>query len=102
VTKDQGGPPTNSGPVAIGSGVPAVKIDSPAVREVFGPPEDDYIVVVNRGSKRGRTGLKESTVWEYLTNDMKPNTLPFVSCQHCMSVVLDNPSKPLTTGELMK
>jgi hypothetical protein len=63
VTKDQGGPPTNSGPVAcFRYGMPAVLIDSPAVREVFGPPEDDDIIVVNRGSKRGRTGLKVSTV----------------------------------------
>jgi hypothetical protein len=87
VIKDQGGPPTNSGPVAIASGMPVVMIDSPAVRELFGPPEDDDILVVNRDSKRGRTGLKVSTVWEYLTNDIKPNTFPFVSCQHCMSAI---------------
>jgi hypothetical protein len=87
VTKDQGGSPTNSGPVAIASGMPVVMIDSPVVREVFGPPEDDDMMVVNRGSKRGRTGLKVSTVWEYLTNDTKPNTLPFASCQHCMSAM---------------
>jgi hypothetical protein len=67
--------------------MPVVMIDSPAVREVFGPPEEEDIIVVNRGSKRGRTGLKVSTVWEYLTYDIKPNTLPFVSCQHCMSAV---------------
>jgi hypothetical protein len=85
VINDQGGPPTNSGPVAIASGMPVVMIDSPAVHEMFEPPEDDDNIVVNRGSKRGRTGLKVSTVWEYLTNDIKPNTLPFVSCQHCMS-----------------
>jgi hypothetical protein len=89
VIKGQGGPPTNSGPVAIDSGMPVVVIDSPVVREVFGPPEDDDITVVNRGSKRGRTGLEVSTVWEYLTNDIKPNTLPFVSCQHCMSAVIE-------------
>jgi hypothetical protein len=87
VTKDQGGPPTNSGPVAIGSGMPVVIIDSPAVREVIGLPEDDDSLFVNRGSKRGRTGLKVSTGWEYLTSDIKPNALPFVSCQHCMSAV---------------
>jgi hypothetical protein len=80
VTKDQGGPPTYSGPIAIASGMPVVMSDSPAVREVFGSPEDDDVIVVNRGSKRGRTGLKVSTVWEHLTNDIKPNTLPFVSC----------------------
>jgi hypothetical protein len=85
VTKDQGGPPTNSGPVAIVSSMPVVMIDSPVVREVFGPAEDDDIIVVNRGSKRGRSGIKVSTVWEYLTYDIKPNTLPFVACQHCMS-----------------
>jgi hypothetical protein len=94
VTKDQGGPPTNSGPVAIASGVPLVMIDSPVVREVFGPPEDDDIILVNRGSKRGRTGLKVSTVWEYLTNDIKLNTLPFVSCQHFTSA--------MSTGKLLK
>jgi hypothetical protein len=87
VIKDQGGPPTNSGPVAIASGMPVVMIDSPAVREVFGPPEGDDIFVVNRFSKRGRTGLKVFTVWGYFTNDIKPNTLPFVSCQHCMSTM---------------
>jgi hypothetical protein len=38
--------------------MPVVMIDSPAVREVFGPPEADDIMVVNRGSKRGRSGLK--------------------------------------------
>jgi hypothetical protein len=54
---------------------------------VFGPPEVDDIIVVSRGSKPGRTGLKVSTVWEYLTNDSKPNTFPFVSCQHCMSAM---------------
>jgi hypothetical protein len=47
------------------SGMPAVMIDSPAVHEVFGLPEDDDIIVVDRGSKRGRTALKVSTVWEY-------------------------------------
>jgi hypothetical protein len=78
VTKDQGGSSTNSGPVAIASGMPVVMIDSPAFREVFGSPEDDDVIVVKRGSKRERTGLKVSTVWEYLTNDSKPNTLPFV------------------------
>jgi hypothetical protein len=52
VTKDRGGPPSNSGPVAIASGMPAVMIDSPAAREVFGPPEDDDIIVDNRVSKR--------------------------------------------------
>jgi hypothetical protein len=87
VTKDQGGPLTNSGPVAIASGVPVVMIDLPAVREVFGPPKDDDIIVVHRGSKSGHTGLKVSTVWEYLTDDIKPNTMPFVSCQHCMSAM---------------
>jgi hypothetical protein len=86
VTEDQGGR-TNSGPFAIASGMPVVMIDSTAIREVFGPPEDDDVIVVYRGSKRGRTGLKVSTVWEYLTNDIKPNTLPFVSSQHCMSAV---------------
>jgi hypothetical protein len=79
VTKYQSGPATNSGPVAIASGMPAVMIDSPAIHEVLGPPKDDDIVVVDRDSKCGRTGLKVSTVWEYLTNDIKPNTLPFVS-----------------------
>jgi hypothetical protein len=78
--KDQGGPPTNSGLVAIASGIPAVMSDSPAVPGVFGSPEDDDTMVVDRGSKRGRTGRKVSTVWEYLTNDIKPNTLPFVTC----------------------
>jgi hypothetical protein len=88
LTKDQGGPPTNSGPFAIASGMPVVMIDSPVVREVFRPPEDDDIIVVNRGSKCGRTGLKVFTVWgKYLTNDIKPNTLPFVSCQHCMGAM---------------
>jgi hypothetical protein len=58
VIKDQGGPPTNSGPVAFASGMPVVMIDSPAVREVFGPPKGDDIIIINRGSKRGRTGLK--------------------------------------------
>jgi hypothetical protein len=87
VTKDQGGPRTNSGPVAIASGMPVVMIDSQVVCEVFGPPRDDDIIVVNRGSKLGRTRLKVSTVWEYLTNDIKPNMLPFVSCQHCMSAM---------------
>jgi hypothetical protein len=67
--------------------MPVVMIDSPAFRELFGPPEDDEIIVVNRGSKRGRTEFKDATVWEYLTNDIKPNTLPFVSCQHCMSAM---------------
>jgi hypothetical protein len=67
--------------------MPVVMIDSPVVREVFGLPEDDDIIVVNRGSKRGRTGIKVSTVWESLTNVIKLNTLPFVSCQHCMSAV---------------
>jgi hypothetical protein len=74
--------------------MPVVMIDSPAVREVFGPPEDDDVIVVNRGSKRGRTGLKVSTTWEYLTNDIKPNTLPFVSCQHCMSALESLRKKP--------
>jgi hypothetical protein len=87
VTKDHCGPPTNSGPVAIASGMPVLMTDSPVVREVFGPPEVVDIIVVNRGSKRGRSGLKVSSVWEYLTNDIKPNTLPFVSCQHCMSAM---------------
>jgi hypothetical protein len=64
-----------------------VMIDSLAVCEVFGPPEDDDIIVVNRGSRRGRTGLKVSTVSKNLTNDIKPNRLPFVSCQHCMGAV---------------
>jgi hypothetical protein len=85
VTKDQGGSPTNFGPIAIASGMPVVMIDSPAVREVFGPPEVDDVIVVNRCSKRRHTGLQVSTVWEYLTNNIQPNTLPFVSCQHCMS-----------------
>jgi hypothetical protein len=67
--------------------MPAVMIDSPALHEVFGPPEDYDTVVADRGSKRGRIGRKFSTVWEYLTNDMKPNMLPFVSCQHCLSTV---------------
>jgi hypothetical protein len=44
VTKDQGGPHTNSGPVAIASGMPVVMIDSPAVREVFGPPPKTMIL----------------------------------------------------------
>jgi hypothetical protein len=87
VTKDQGGPPTNSGPVAIASSMLVVMNDSPAAREVFGSPEDDDITVVNRGSKRRRTELKVSTGWEYLFNDIKPNTLPFVSFQHCMSAM---------------
>jgi hypothetical protein len=26
-------------------------------------------------------------LWENLTNNIKPNTLPFVSCQHCMSAM---------------
>jgi hypothetical protein len=52
VTRDQGGPPTNASPVAIASGMPVVMIDSPVVRELFGPPEDDDIIVVYRGSKR--------------------------------------------------
>jgi hypothetical protein len=82
--KDQGGPPTNSGPVAIASGIPAVMSGSPAVLGLFGSPEDDDIMVVDRGSKRGRTGRKVTTVWEYFTNDIKPNTLPVVTCQHCM------------------
>jgi hypothetical protein len=72
--KDQGGPPTNSCPVAIASGIPAMMSDSPPVPGVFGSPEDDDIMVVDRGSKRGHTGRKVSTVWEYLTNDIKPNT----------------------------
>jgi hypothetical protein len=42
--------------------MPAVMIDSPAVRGVFGPPEDDDIIVVNRVFKRRSTGLKVSTV----------------------------------------
>jgi hypothetical protein len=84
--KDQGGPPTNTGPFAIASGILAVMSDSPAVPGVFGSPEDDDIMVVDRGSKRGRTGRKIS-VWEYLTNYIKPNTLPFVTCQHCMRTV---------------
>jgi hypothetical protein len=67
--------------------MPAVMIDSPAVHEVFRPPEDDDSIVVDRGSKRGRTGRKFSTVWEYLTNDIKPNMLPFLSCQHYISTV---------------
>jgi hypothetical protein len=66
--------PTNSGPVAIACGMPAVMIDSPAVREVFGSSKDDDIIVVDRGSKRGSTGLKVSTVWEHLINDIRPNT----------------------------
>jgi hypothetical protein len=85
--KDQGGPPTNSGPVAIASGIPAVMSYSPAVPGVFRYSEDDDIMVIDSGSKRGRTGRKVSTVWEYLTNDIKPNTLPFVTCQHCMRTV---------------
>jgi hypothetical protein len=60
--KDQGGTPTNSGPVAIASGIPAVMSDSAAVPGVFGSPEDGDIMVVYRGSKRGRTGRKVSTV----------------------------------------
>jgi hypothetical protein len=67
--------------------MPAVMIDSPAVHGVFGPPEDDDIIVVDRDSKRGRTGRKFSSLREYLTNDIKPNTLTFVSCQHFMSTV---------------
>jgi hypothetical protein len=85
--KDQGDPPRISGPVAIASGIPAVMSDSSAVPGVFGSPEDDDIMVVDRGSKRGHNGRKVSTVWEYLTNDIKPNTLPFVTCQHCMRTV---------------
>jgi hypothetical protein len=56
--KHQGGPPTNSGPVAIASGIPAVMSDSSVVPGVFGSPEDVEIMVVDRGSKRGRTGRK--------------------------------------------
>jgi Protein of unknown function (DUF 659) len=85
--KDQGGTPTNSGPVAIASGIPAVMSDSAAVPGVFGSPEDGDIMVVYRGSKRGRTGRKVSTVWKHLINDIKPNILPFVTCQHCMRTV---------------
>jgi hypothetical protein len=62
VTKDQGVPPTNSGPVAIASGMPVVMIDSPVVREVLGSPDKDDIIVFHRGSRRGCTGLKVSTV----------------------------------------
>jgi hypothetical protein len=80
-------PPTIYGPVPITSDMPAVMIDSPAAHGVFGHPDDDDIIVANRGSKRGRAGCKVSTVWEYLTNDINSNTLPFVSCQHSMSMV---------------
>jgi hypothetical protein len=62
VIKDQGSPSTNSGPVAIASGMRVVMIDSPAVLEVLGPPEDDDVIVVNRASKRERTGLKVFTI----------------------------------------
>jgi hypothetical protein len=44
-------------------------------------------MVVDRGFKRGRSGRKVSTVWEYRTNDIKPNTLPFMTCQQCMRTV---------------
>jgi hypothetical protein len=40
--------------------LPSLLIDSPAVPGVFGPPEDDDILVVVRGSKRRRTGRKFS------------------------------------------
>jgi hypothetical protein len=53
--KDQGGPPTNSDPVAIASDMPAAMIDLPTSPGVFGPPDDDNNIVVDRGSKRGRT-----------------------------------------------
>jgi hypothetical protein len=78
--KGQGGPLTNSGPVAIAFGIPAAMSDSPAVPGVFGSPEGDDIMVVDRGSKRGRTGRRVSTVWEYLTDDIKQKTFPFVTC----------------------
>jgi hypothetical protein len=61
--------------------------DSPAVSGVFESPEHDDIMVADRGFKRGGTGRQVSAVWEYLTNDIEPNTLPFVTCQHCMSTV---------------
>jgi hypothetical protein len=82
VIKDRGGPPTNSGPVAISSGMPVVMIDLPAVREVFGPPEDDDIIIVNRGPKRGRTGLKVSTVWE-----SSPMTSNQIRCRLCLASI---------------
>jgi hypothetical protein len=85
--QDQGGPSTNFGPVAIASGIPAMVSDSPAVPGVFGTPEDDDIMVFDRDSKRGRTGREFSTVREYLTDDIKPNKLPLVTCQHCMRTV---------------
>jgi hypothetical protein len=53
----------------------------------FWPPEDNNVIVIDRGSKCGRTGRKVSAVWEYHTNDIKSNTLPFVTCHHCMSTV---------------
>jgi hypothetical protein len=60
--KEKGCSPTNSCPVAIAFGIPAVLIDSPAVPGVFGSPEDDDIIVIDRVSKRGRIGRKVSTV----------------------------------------
>jgi hypothetical protein len=82
VTKDQGGPSTNSGPVVIASGMPLVMIDLPVVREVFGPPEGDDIIVVKRGSRRGRTGLKVSTAWEY-----PPMISNQIRCHLCLASI---------------
>jgi hypothetical protein len=70
--KYQGGSTRNSGTVTVASGMPAVKIDSPAIPGVFGHPEVDDKTIVNCGSKRSRTGRKASAVWEYLNNDVKP------------------------------
>jgi hypothetical protein len=81
VTKDQGGPPTNSGPVAIASGMPVVMIDSPVFREVFGPPDND-IIVVNRGSKRGRTGLKF-----LLYGSTQPMISNQIRCRLCLASI---------------
>jgi hypothetical protein len=88
--KDQGGPPKDSGSVAIAFGLPAVTIDSSAVPGAVGPPEGGDEIVVDHCSKHGQTGRKFSIVWEYLTNDISPNisnTLPFVTSKHYMSMV---------------
>jgi hypothetical protein len=44
VTKNQGGLPRT---MVRSSGMPAAMIDLPAVHEVFGPPEDKDILVVD-------------------------------------------------------
>jgi hypothetical protein len=62
--------------------MPVVMIDSQAVRELFGPPKDDDTIVANRGSKRGRTGLKVSTVWEYLTHAIQ------IRCRLCLASIV--------------